>query len=391
MLRVLIIQSVMYRYRVPFYTGLYDALQRDGIDLRVAYSGPSGVHAGSKNIGELPRQYGIEVKGYWLWNRLLYQPVWKEIAGADLVIVTPEAKFLINPVLLLLSALRMKTVAFWGLGPNMYPHRSETAKWIKERCVTKVDWWFAYTATVAEYLQRCGMPHKKITNVQNATDARTLQRLMSEIPEEDVLRAKERLTGTREGLVGLYCGLIGEIKAIPLLLDAARAVRQGCPEFHLVLLGNGPDRPWLESAIEGEEWIHYLGSRYGRESALYYKMADVFLLAGSAGLAIVDSFAAGLPVLATDLPTHPPEISYVVDGENGFLSPHEASAFADSILHVLSDPALMERLRTGARESGFRYTMEAMVENFRGGIKDCLACYGVVRVASQSALTSRPQ
>ena len=69
-----------------------------------------------------------------------------------------------------------------------------------------------------------------------------------------------------------------------------------------------------------DAWIHYMGSKFGRESAMLYKIADVFLLAGTAGLAIVDSFAAGLPLIATHLPTHPPEISYLRDGENGKLT-----------------------------------------------------------------------
>jgi hypothetical protein len=76
-------------------------------------------------------------------------------------------------------------------------------------------------------------------------------------------------------------------------------------------MGNGPERAWLKQAIAGQPWIHYVGSKYGREGALFYKIANVFLLAGRAGLAVVDSFAAGLPLIATELPTHPPEVGYL--------------------------------------------------------------------------------
>jgi glycosyltransferase involved in cell wall biosynthesis len=374
--KVLIIQSVIKHYRQPFFRQLRDALMNDGIDLVVAYSDPNSVHAARKDGAELPEPWGRKVKGYWFANRFLYQPLWKEIALADLVIVGPEIKYLINPILLLMSALRLKRVAFWGLGPNMHPDRSTLAEWIKAPLFTKVDWWFAYTASVADYLKKKGMAADRITNVQNATDTTELRRLMKEIPDERVSRAKRTLTGRRDSLVGLYCGLMGEIKALPILLDAAKQVKRRCPGFHLVLIGNGPGRSWLEQAIAGEPWIHYLGSKYGPDSALYYKMADVFLLAGTAGLAVVDSFAAGLPLLGTRLATHPPEISYVVDGENGRLAMHEAGAFADCIFEVFSNPALMTKLRSGALESGFQYTMEAMVENFRAGINLCLARYG---------------
>jgi glycosyltransferase involved in cell wall biosynthesis len=374
--RILIIQSVMKHYRKPFFTQLHRAMMNDGIDLVVAYSDPNSTHAARNDGAELPNEFGYKVKGYWFGNRLIYQPLWRQILLADVVIVGPEIKYLINPILLILSALRLKTVAFWGLGPNRHPDHSRLAEWFKERFFTKVDWWFAYTASIAEYLRKKGMPADRITNVQNASDTAELRRLMNEVPDEDVVAAKEMLTGTRDSLVGLYCGLMGEIKSLPLLLEAAIKVKRKCPKFHLVLIGNGPDRAWLENAVANQPWIHYLGSKYGRESALYYKMSDVFLLAGTAGLAVVDSFAAGLPLLATRLATHPPEISYVVHGENGRLAPHDAEGFAHTVLEVLSDRDLMAKLRIGARQSGYQYTMEAMVEKFRAGIKGCLAHSG---------------
>src|SRR5260370_35527754 len=163
-----------------------------------------------------------------------------------------------------------------------------------------------------------------------------------------------------------------------MLIEAARLVRQRCPDFHLVIVGNGRDRPWLEQAIAGDAWIHYMGSKFGRESAMLYRIADVFLLAGTAGLAIADSFAAGLPLIATHLPTHPPEVSYLHDGENGRITPHAASGFADAVVEVLTTPALMARLRHGAALAGSKYTIEAMVENYRAGVNQCLTRTGVI-------------
>jgi L-malate glycosyltransferase len=373
MYRVLIIQSEMKRYRSSLFLGLHAALQEDGVELKVAYSNTNKAHGLRNDRADLPQPLGQKVKSHWFFDRLVYQRLWTEVFRSDLVIVGPEVKYLINPALLLMSALRMKRVAFWGLGPNMHPTRSRIAEWVKKPFFTKVDWWFAYTKTIAEYLIKQGMPAEKITVVQNTTDTAELRALMQKVPDEEVSRTKESLTGERDSVIGLYCGLIGEIKDIPLLLDAARLVKKRHKQFHLVVIGDGPQRSWLEAAIAEEPWIHYLGSRYGLESALYYKMSDVFLLSGSAGLSVVDSFAAGLPLLATHLPMHPPEISYVVDGENGYLAPHETEAFAETILGVVSDAALMEKLRSGAREAGSRYTMEAMIANFRKGINNCLA------------------
>jgi L-malate glycosyltransferase len=371
--RVLIIQSCMKRYRLPFFTGLHSSLRRDGVELIVAYSAPNSEHSSRTDEADLPREFGHKVKGYWFGSRILYQPLWREIMRADLVIAGPENKFLINPALLLLSILRLKRLAFWGLGPNMHPDRSEFSEWLKERVLRSVDWWFAYTETVAEYLCRHGVPQERITTVQNATDTQELRRLIAEIKEDEVAAARIALTGSADSQIGFYCGLIGKIKALPFLLDSAKRVRQYVRDFHLVIVGNGPDRAWLEQAIAKEPWIHYTGSLYGRDSALLYKMADMFLLAGTAGLAIVDSFAAGLPIVATALPTHPPEISYLRDGENGRITPHDTEAYSDAIVELLTNSEMMTRLRQGATAAGSMYTMEAMVKNFSDGIKQCLA------------------
>ena len=376
MYRVLIIQAEMKRYRVPLFTIVHAELLRDHIELTVAYSNSNRSHALRGDSADLPLPIGGKVAGHWFFHRFIYQPLWRQIIRADLVIVGPEIKYLINPILLLMSGVGLKKVAFFGLGPNRFPDRSPLAEWIKKHFFTRVDWWFAYTASIAEHLESEGMPADRITNVQNATDSTALRSLLKTIEDEEVVGEKMRLTGSRDSRIGFYCGTLGEIKAIPLLVSAARLVKLRCPEFHLVVIGNGPQRPWLERAVVEDPWIHYLGSKYDRESALYYKMADIFLLAGTVGLAIADSFAAGLPVVATDLPTHPPEISYIAEGYNGRLVPHEERPFADAIIAILSDSVLMQKLREGAQASASLYTMEAMVDNFRRGIEKCLHYYG---------------
>jgi glycosyltransferase involved in cell wall biosynthesis len=385
MQRVLIIQALMKQFRAPFFSRLHTSLRRDGIDLRVAYSAPNRIHALRQDNVDLSAEIGYKVPARWVGQSFIYQPLWRKIIQADLVVAGPENKYLNNLWLLPYSALGLKTVAFWGLGPNMHPdRRSVISEWIKERQVASVDWWFAYTESVAEKLRQHGMPADRITIVQNATDTTGLRRLLADISEEETAQAKKDLTGNTGNKVGLYCGRLEHAKSLPFLLESARLVRRRCAEFHLVIVGNGPDRVWLEQAIASEPWIHYMGSKWGRESALFYKMADLFLLPGSAGLAIVDSFAAGLPLIVTDLPSHPPEISYLRDGEEGRITADRPQDFADAVVEVLAAPGLMLKLRRGAAKAGSKYTMEAMVENFSSGVKKCLA--NRRGIASKSAI-----
>src|SRR5208283_3251798 len=238
--RVLIIQAEMKHYRIPFFTRLHDALRRDGIELTVAYSNSNPLHAARNDRADLPPPIGRLVAGRWFLGRFLYQPLWHQILASDLVVIGPEIKYLLNPILLIMSSLGVKTVAFWGLGRYNHPNRSAFAEWIKQPFFTAVDWWFAYTASVADYLRQRGMPENRITDVQNATDSAELIRLMNDISDEEVLSSKISLTGAPDSQIGLYCGLIGDIKNIPMLLEAARLVKLKRPGFHLVIIGNGP-------------------------------------------------------------------------------------------------------------------------------------------------------
>ena len=105
-------------------------------------------------------------------------------------------------------------------------------------------------------------------------------------------------------------------------------------------------------------------------------MADIFVLPGRVGLAILDSFAAGLPLFTTDIAIHGPEASYLIDGFNGRKTAHRLQAYADAVVEVLRSSFLLERLRQSALETAAEYTIEAMAENFRHGIKQCLALRG---------------
>ena len=48
-----------------------------------------------------------------------------------------------------------------------------------------MNWWFAYTETIAGYLKGRGFPAERITNVQNATDSNELRQLISDIGNDE--------------------------------------------------------------------------------------------------------------------------------------------------------------------------------------------------------------
>ncbi len=370
--RVLIIQAQMKHYRIPLFTHLHELLQRDGIDLKVAYSPPHGLHGMVRDDGDLPPEIGRKVAGHWLAGRAIYQPLWSEISEADLVITGHENKYLMNPWLFMLSALRLKKVALWGLGPCMEEDQSQMSHWLRKKALIATDWYFGYTSGIVPYLRRHGVSPERITAVQNAVDTGELRKSLASISDDEVARAKSTL-GIPGGPLGIYCGILEPTKHVPFLIEATRLIRQRVPDFQLLVIGTGPDRTCVEDEARTNPWIHYLGQKFGQEKALALRMADIFVLPGRVGLAVLDSFAAGLPLFTTDLTIHGPEESYLIDGYNGRKTAHRLHAYADAVVEALNSPSVLERLRRNALATGSQYTIEAMAQNFRRGIKQCLA------------------
>jgi L-malate glycosyltransferase len=372
--RVLIVQSQMKQYRVPFYEGLFELLKSDGIELRVAYSDPSISERRKKDNSELPKDFSRKVPGYWLLrDRILYQPVLREIAGADLVIVEYANKHVVNHILLLLRCSRAKRLAFWGLGGNKQTDSSCVSEWYKRLAVKRADWYFAYTRGVADEVAGYGMPAERISAVQNAVDTRDLQNQMNSISSEELDTLRQKLGIKLGDPVGVYCGMLEAVKSVPFLIACANRIKKSLPKFHLLIVGGGQDESKVRLLAQENPWIHVLGPKFGRDKALTFKAADVFLLPGRVGLAILDCFAAHLPLMTVKLPIHGPEAEYLQNGVNGFMVEQEVETYAACVVRALQNPELLQRLKEGAQQSAQKYSIQAMVQNFHEGIIRCLS------------------
>ena len=374
MKRVLIIQGQMKQYRVPLFDKLRGALAEDGVALRVAYSDPPPHELAKRDNTELPADYGVKVPATWFFGqKMLYQALGREIARADLVIVEQANKYIWNHLLLLLSACGRKRIAFWGLGENKQTDRSGFSEWYKRKILKRADWWFAYTEGVKKYLIQNGVEPTRITSLNNAVDTSEIRCLCSNFSCEGGEAARRDLGMASGAPVGIYCGMLDRVKGLDFLIASANKIRSSLANFHLIVAGGGPEKEAVEFQARGESWIHAVGPQFGREKALLFKLSDVMLAPGRVGLVILDAFAAGLPLVTTQLSVHGPEIEYLEEGRNGIMTEHKVEAYADAVIQVLTETALSARLRTGARESGEKYSIEAMVRKFREGISQCLS------------------
>lgn len=370
---VVIFQRVIKQYRKPFFEALAAELEAQNVRLRVVYGKPGQREAARADNVSLAAGTGIEVHNLRLLaDRLLLQPAFSPVFGADLVIIPQENCYALNYLLLAASLLGLKKVAFWGHGRNRQRAGRGVSEWLKRKMLNATSWWFAYTPGTADYLVRNGVRESAITNVQNSVDTAGFSRLLRGIRNDELDDLRRDLGISATARVGLYCGALTPDKDVEFLIDAARAIRHGVPAFELLILGSGERQRVVEEAARQEEWIHHAGPRFDVEKARHYRLAEVVLNPGTVGLAVLDAFAAGLPLVTTDIPNHGPEIEYLRHRVDGLITSHDRDTYAGEVARLLEDRAALRKMQRRARASSERYTLEAMVGKFREGILACL-------------------
>jgi glycosyltransferase involved in cell wall biosynthesis len=141
------------------------------------------------------------------------------------------------------------------------------------------------------------------------------------------------------------------------------------------MIGKGPQEEMVRQLAERCEWVTYVGPKNDVEKVPYWALSKVFLMPGLVGLAVLDSFALGVPMVTTAFPYHSPEIDYLRDGENGVMVAdwQSARAYANAVISLMGDEARRQRMIAAGREAAGFYTVENMAKNFADGIASALA------------------
>jgi hypothetical protein len=93
---------------------------------------------------------------------------------------------------------------------------------------------------------------------------------------------------------------------------------------------------------------------------------------GAVGLAAVDSFALGTPLITTRCAAHGPEFEYLVHGRNALVVDGDADGYAATVVGLLTRPYELAQLRGACRTEAACYTIEAMVDRFAAGVEGLL-------------------
>jgi starch synthase (maltosyl-transferring) len=205
-----------------------------------------------------------------------------------------------------------------------------------------------------------GLAPERLTVIANGVDPAPFDHA------EPVPRAR---LGVPHGAdLALFIGRLDVQKGVADLLDAAEWVIARRPNWHLVLAGDGPERPWLLARLAERpplaERVHWLGHRDDVPALL--ATADLLVLAslweGMPNVAL-EAMAARRPVVATAVEGSE---DLVAPGQTGWLvKPRDPPALGEALLEAALDPDRRCRYGTAGRARvEAEFSIERMVTDY---------------------------
>ncbi len=173
-------------------------------------------------------------------------------------------------------------------------------------------------------------------------------------PLQSVSFSKNTYTYPHRPLEILFIGQAVERKGLPILLRAFEALREQVPAT-LTLVGSSPEE--IAPLLLDDRGVRALGKVSEERKAIELARAQVLCapsLGGeSFGMVLTEAFAAGTPVIASEIAGYREVVS---DGVEGQLVPRgDALALAQALRALAFDPDRRLRMAAAAREKAQRY------------------------------------
>ncbi|AFY53415.1 glycosyltransferase [Rivularia sp. PCC 7116] len=142
-------------------------------------------------------------------------------------------------------------------------------------------------------------------------------------------------------------------KGIADLIDAFDRIADLFPQYHLYIVGNGPDKEVFEAQakkLNTANRIHFEG--YQPQPQRYLNSCDVFILASlrdPCPLVISEARQAGCAIIATNVDGIPEALDY---GKAGLLVPvNDSQALADTLAKLLNDSTTLKDWKNRASQN----------------------------------------
>ena len=188
-----------------------------------------------------------------------------------------------------------------------------------------------------------------------------------------------RIRDSKHQINLLFVGRFVPYKGLGILIESLKILRDsGQANFHLNLVGNGPEYKKINNAITVyglKDHVELLGVVSDAQLCRVYSMSDCLILpsvsrAEAFGVVLIEAMMRGLAVVASDCEGS--GMRYVIgDGDSGFLFENgNPRSLASVLREVLRDPSLIKEYGRRGRDRALMYFSD---ETFKKKVIQLLA------------------
>jgi glycosyltransferase involved in cell wall biosynthesis len=240
-------------------------------------------------------------------------------------------------------------------GDMWTPMQRRAQRWV----LTLADAIVVNAEVVRETLVSEGYDRRRIVVIRNGLD-------LAKFPHRPPTgRLRKELGLPAHGPIVAALARLAEVKGLEHFLDAAVVLTRRFPDAHFVIAGDGPHRAALERYAArlglGRRLVFTGFRRDVPEFLSEVQLSVLPSLSEAMSNALLESMAAGLPVVTTRVGGNP---EVVLEGVTGLLvPPREPEALAAAVTHLLENPAEAQAMgRAGRKRVVDHFSLERLTQ-----------------------------
>jgi glycosyltransferase involved in cell wall biosynthesis len=244
-----------------------------------------------------------------------------------------------------------KSIAWPGVVHGCY-HASRLETGVVAMMIAAHHWWETWLHQIDTYIATSGCVRNKL--IQGGFPANKI------VVKPNFIDPDPGFQEERVSRYAIFAGRLSREKGAAILVEAWRRIS----DLPLLIAGDGPQAPELERLIASSDAgnVQMLGYRPRSELLHLLKGASLLIFPSqwqeTFGLAVIEAFACGVPVIATRLGALPELIDHFRTGL--LCDAGSVQALAETIQWAINHPPEMETIRRAARkEYEQRYTAAA--------------------------------